>query len=311
MSTRLLGPGWIGLMLAGVIAGTMSTLAAKALAVSSLLVRNIYHHVHPNASARQSVLIARLVVVGVLALGVVSAEAVRDMETLIKIVLTINVPFGASVILMFFWRRLTAPAVWSAVCLSAFAILIAPLGASSVPFIARQPALVNVGTDPDGRVTPIYFKDVVRTESGNIDSPLEGRGRFNFECWVLARVGLDPARLSRSGRETAQFLFDGFFPFVVLILVSLGTRAPERARIDQFYGKMKTPVGATPELEIAAMAETRRDPRRFDHLKLFGAGSAWEFTKWDRVDTIGFFSCCAMSAAIVGLFVFALRLASG
>ena len=35
----------------------------------------------------------------------------RDMETLIKIVLTINVPFGAAVILMFFWRRLTVAAV--------------------------------------------------------------------------------------------------------------------------------------------------------------------------------------------------------
>jgi Na+/pantothenate symporter len=42
MSNRLLGPGLIGLMLAGVLAGTMSTLAAKALAISSLFVRNVF-----------------------------------------------------------------------------------------------------------------------------------------------------------------------------------------------------------------------------------------------------------------------------
>jgi hypothetical protein len=74
---------------------------------------------------------------------------------------------------------------------------------------------------------------------------------------------------------------------------------------------MKTPVGATPEFEAAAIAETQRNPHRFDATKLFGANSAWEFAKWDRVDTIGFASCCAMSGAIIGLFVLLLKLAAG
>jgi hypothetical protein len=112
--------------------------------------------------------------------------------------------------------------------------------------------------------------------------------------------------LTPAGRETAQFLFDAFFPFLVLFVVSLVTRPPERERIDQFYGKMKTPVGATPELEAAAMAETRRNPNRFEHTKLF-PGSSWEFAKWDRVDTLGFLGCCGVSAAIIGLFLFLLR----
>ena len=38
-----------------------------------------------------------------------------------------------------------------------------------------------------------------------------------------------------------------------MMLVSFVTRPPDRTRIDQFYGKMKTPVGATPELELAAI----------------------------------------------------------
>jgi hypothetical protein len=57
------------------------------------------------------------------------------------------------------------------------------------------------------------------------------------------------------------------------------------------------------------MAETRRNPRRFDHNKLFPR-SSWEFTKWDRVDTIGFVACCAVSGAIFGLFALLLRAAS-
>jgi Na+/proline symporter len=311
MSNRLLGPGLIGLMLAGVIAGTMSTLAAKALAMSSLFVRNVYRHARPGATQAQGIAIARWVVVAVLGLGIGSALAVHDMETLIKIVLTINVPFGAAVILMFFWRRLTVPAVWGAVGVSVFAILIAPLGASSVAAVARQAALVQTVPDATGRPVPVFFKEVVRVVPDDPASALEGRGRFNFECYVLSWAGLAPAKLTPADRETAQFLFDGFFPFLALITLSLVTRPPDRARIDQFYGRMKTPVGATPELEAAALAETQRNPRRFDHTKLLGPESAWEFTTWDRVDTIGFAGCCAVSGAIVGLFVLLLRLAAG
>jgi Na+/proline symporter len=310
MSIRLLGPGWIGLMLAGVIAGSMSTLAAKALAVSSLIVRNVYQHFSSNSSDARAVLVARIVVVLVLALGVIAAEAVRDMETVIKVVLTINVPFGAAVILMFFWRRLTIPAVWCSVCLSTFVILIAPLGASSVPSVARISSLTEMVPNALGRPMPVYFKEVIRVNPDDPQSVLEGRGRFNFECWLLSRVGVNVAGFSPAARETAQFLVDGFFPFVVLILVSVVTRPPERARIDQFYGKMKTPIGATPELEAAAMQQTRADPHRFDHTKLFGPQASWEFAKWDRQDTVGFLGCCAVSGAIVGVFVLLLRLAS-
>lgn len=109
LSQQLLGPGFLGLMLAGVLADTMSTLAAKALAISSLFVRNILRQIWPDASQATGVLAARCTVAAVLVIGVISAEAMRDLESLIKLTLTINLPFGAAVILMFFWRRLTAP----------------------------------------------------------------------------------------------------------------------------------------------------------------------------------------------------------
>jgi SSS family solute:Na+ symporter len=59
------------------------------------------------------------------------------------------------------------------------------------------------------------------------------------------------------------------------------------------------------------MEETRQNPHRFDHTKLFGAGSSWEFCKWDRVDTVGFLGCCATSGAIILVFWLLLRWASG
>lgn len=310
MTTKLLGPGFLGLMLAGVLAGTMSTLAAKALAIASLFVRNFCRHLWPGMTQAQSVRVARWTIFAVLALGVISAEVMNDVETLVKLVLTVNIPFGASVILMFFWRRLTCSAVWVAVLVSAVAILVAPLTAASIRTSARHPALTQLVTAPNGQPVPVYFKQVVRIDPADPSSALEGRGRFNFECWALGHVGLDPAKLTPSGRETAQFLFDSLFPFAVLILVSLVTRPPDRERIDQFYGKMKTPIGATPELEAAAMAETRRNPTRFASTKLFGATSNWEFAKWDRVDALGFLGCCATSGAIVLLFWGLLRWAA-
>jgi hypothetical protein len=155
----------------------------------------------------------------------------------------------------------------------------------------------------------VYFATVVHQKPADLASPLVGGGRFNLECWILAKAGLKVAALSPNQRLTAQFFFDGLFPFVVLVLASLVTRPTDPVRVAQFYGKMKTPVGATPELEAAARDATRRDPARFDHTKLF-PHSDWEFCRWTRVDTIGFLVCSALSAAIVGLFVFLLRVAA-
>jgi len=71
LSNRLLGTGLIGLMLAGVLAGTMSTLAAKALAISSLFVRNVYRQIWPDISQDTGVFYARCTIVAVLVLGIV------------------------------------------------------------------------------------------------------------------------------------------------------------------------------------------------------------------------------------------------
>ena len=93
---------------------------------------------------------------------------------------------------------------------------------------------------------------------------------------------------------------DGFFSFAVLCRVSLVTRTPAKERVDPLYGKMKTPVGPTPEWEEQAMAETWRNRGCFDDTTLLGAGSEGGFATRDRSDAVGFFGCCAVSGAIVG-----------
>lgn len=309
MSNRLLGPGLIGLMLAGVLAGTMSTLAAKALAISSLFVRNVYRYLRPEATQDQGVTAARWTIVVVLGLGVLSAELMGDVESIVKLVLTVNVPFGAAILTGFFWRRLTAKAVWWSVSLTVLTILVVPNIATEIRSVRQASELAVMSTADEAKPAPVYWKQLVRINPGDPTSALEGRGRFSLECYLLGKVGLDVAKLTPQGREAATFYFDGLFPFIVLVLVSYLTRPTDKARVDQFYGKMKTPVGDTPELEVAAMEETRRNPGRFDHTKLV-RDSTWEFCKWDRVDTIGFLICCAVSGAIIGIFVLLLKWAA-
>ncbi len=311
MSNQLLGPGLVGLMLAGVLAGTMSTLAAKALAISSLFVRNVYRQIWPDITQAQGVFYARCTIVVVLILGTVAATLMGSFYDVVKIVLTVNIPFGAAVLLTYWWRRVTAPAVWACVILSTLTILVIPWTASKIPALATHPTLAQPSTKPG---TGVYFSKVVHRDAADLSSPYVAAATrtngFNFEAWLVGKLGVDVVAMTPTQRFTLQFFFDALFPFAVLIGVSLLTRPTDPARVALFYGKMKTPVGDTPELEAAGMEETRRNPTRFDHTKLVPR-SNWEFCKWDRTDTIGFLVCCSLSAAIVGLFVFLLGLAGG
>jgi SSS family solute:Na+ symporter len=312
MSNQLLGTGLVGLMLAGVLAGTMSTLAAKALAISSLFVRNVYRQIWPDITQAQGVFYARCTIVVVLIMGTVAATLMGSFYDIVNIVLTVNIPFGAAVLLTYWWRRVTGPAVWACVVLSTLTILVIPWTASKFDAVAHSTELAQPSTKPG---TGVFFSKVVHRNANDLTSPYMAAptrtNRFNFEAWLVGKAGFDVVSLSPTQRFTLQFFFDGLLPFAVLILVSVVTRPTDPARVAQFYGKMKTPVGDTPELEAAAMAETARNPSRFDDTKLFGRNSWWEFCRWDRADTVGFIACCSLSAAIVGLFLFLLNLASG
>lgn len=311
MALLLLKPGFLGLMMAGLLAANMSTVAAQTMAVSALFARNIWQYFRPGTTDAGMVGVGRYAIIVILSVGVYAAASMDDVYSVVQLLLTVNVPFGASVMLIYFWRRLTAPAVWAAVIVSACLNIVFPsFIATQLDAFTRSPALTRQ-VEQDNRLVPVFFESVVRANPADPASASVGGKRFHLELWVLDRAGFDVAGLTASGRNAARFIYAGLFPFIVLVLVSLCTRAPDRARTNLFFGKMKTPVGATPELEAAAMEETRRHPQRFDHTKLLGTGSAWEFCKWDKVDTIGFIACLGLSGGILAGFWILLRLAAG
>ena len=157
---------------------------------------------------------------------------------------------------------------------------------------------------------PVYFERVTRLRVNDPSSPLEGAGRLHTELLILRVVGVDVVELTPGGRLAGRFFIDAVLPLLLVLAASVLTRPPSRDRVDQFFGKMKTPVGATPDLEAAEMQETRRHPHRFDHLKLWPS-SNWEWTRWNRVDAIGFAAACGVTLAILAFFWGLLRWAEG
>lgn len=305
MSRHLLGPGFLGLMLAGVLAANMSSVSTQAMSISALFVRNIYSYIKPASSQSHLLLVGRVAIAVILIVGIIAALNMNDFFVILQLMLTVNVPFGAAIVLMFIWRRLTSYAVWTAVLLSAIVNIIAPWIAPKISAIRENPAILVCASDDMGRQLPVFFDSVVRSDPSDSSSSLVGRGRFHVELWVLDHVGMDVVSMEPGTRLAARFFFDGLLPFILLIGVSLFSRAPARQVIDRFYGKMKTPVGATPEQEADAMAETMRNPSRFDQQKLFPRSSL-ELTRWNRTDTVGFLICCAVSGLIVTIFWFIL-----
>lgn len=302
MSRNLLGPGMLGIMFAGILAANMSTVASQGMAVSALFARNIYGAFKKNATDADLVRAGRWTLVVTLILGVVVATQLSSVYSVLQFAMTINAPFGAAIFLMFVWRKVSVKAVWISVILCACVNVIFPPFAHFAPAIAHNSVLVERAEASDGRPMPVYFDSVVRVDPEDPTSQLEGRGRFHTELLLLRATGLNPVHWSASTRFAARFFVDAFLPILMVLLISLFTRKPDKARVDQFFGKMKTPVADTPELDVIEMEKTNKDPHRFDHNKLF-PNSSWEFTKWDKVDTIGFILCCLATGVVLVLFV--------
>jgi solute:Na+ symporter, SSS family len=264
LSRLLLPPGFLGFMFIGLLAANMASIATRVMAISALFVRNLYRPVRGPHDEKREVVIGQVAGAVALAVSVAASLAMNETIAVTKFILTINLPFGAAVLLMFFWRRLTRTAVWWGVLSTGILIVIMPFGARLV-----------------------------------------GSDGFSAEGWLLERAGLPLSGYGPGGHLAAQFLFDAVFPFAVMIGVSLVTRPPPEEKVVRFFGKMKTPVGATRQLDDEELQKTLGSPGRFDETKIF-PHSSWEFTRWDRTDGVGFAACCGASASIIGLIWLAL-----
>ncbi len=125
-----------GLILAGILASTMSTADSQLLAASSSISQNIFQEAfHLKISQKTSMLIARITVVVIAVLGVIIA---RDPGSSIFGIVSFawagfGAGFGPVIICALFWKRTTLPAAIAGMAVGGISVfvwkyLIAPMG---------------------------------------------------------------------------------------------------------------------------------------------------------------------------------------
>lgn len=328
LTLLLLPIGLIGLMIVGILGGKLAALGTQSVILSALVVKNLYEPLFPGRSERHYMIVARASVPTLLGLGILVALWLGNAISLLKFMIAIGVIWGAPIFLIYQWRRLTKAAVVVEVVAMLIFIVVIPLVVSATPALRQSPAL-TISTrgqvvEVPGRATaedvkngkalregetilkmhtiepvPVFFEDgLARRDLSDPNSPLEGIGRFNIEIYLVALLGVDVRNFTPPILMTVRFVVDSVLPFLILIAISYMTPRGDPEKLAQFYVRLKTPVGATPEDEERAMAESRANPARFDHTKLF-PNTDWEFTKWDKTDTLGFLACCVLVGVVL------------
>lgn len=331
LSHNLLGPGLRGVMVAGILAANMSTLDAVCVYLSALFVRHLYKPMVPGKSQRHYINVSRLAIVGFLLLGIYVSVSMISIIHLIKALPSVNIIFGAPVLLLLFWKRLTLKAVYVQVVVCTIVLAILPEFLPILPSVRYAPQLtqkthehtlvypVQASADDvaDGLAeqvgqhiekpvivpaAPIYFDAVARTDPTDLDAPMTGIGRLHTELVIARCLGFDLQAFTPSGLLTLRYLVALALPFVLLIPISLLTHDKGLEKtIACFYAKMKTPVDPDPQKDAEQVQQSFADPTRFDHTKLF-ARSDWEFCKWTRTDVVGFLISVGVTLGMIVLF---------
>lgn len=335
----LLGPGFFGLMLVGVLAGEMASASAQCLTASALFVKNIYLVIWPRKSERDGLFIGRILIAVSLVVGIGVALIFDDLIAFAKMALTLNVAFGAAVLVLFKWRRVTETAMIASVVISLSVIVLIPFAVPVVKPLSTLEALhkttaerresrmvpANAADVAAGRARktgdriekvsviapkPIFFDQVVSLDPGKADAGRQGQGRFNCELYILSLLGLDLSKMLPAQLLALTFVFDSIFPFLLLFLFSFLTREKDPQRAERFYIKMRTPVVADLEKDAEILRYNLDNPAVTESTKLFPF-SSWELQKWTVRDSRAFIICCLIAAAIFGFFALLLNLGRG
>jgi solute:Na+ symporter, SSS family len=332
MTRELLGPGFVGLMIAAIMAGNMSTKGAVSLEFSAAFTQNILLPLRPKTGQRAQVNIGRAVILIVLFLSIFVAQRLDDVFVLFKNIISIGTIIGPALWLVYAWRRLTTKAVVVQMVLSILTTAVIPAVGPMFDAVRANPALtvqvpeqvfvistkavaedVKIGlADSVGQVIekrkvrppiPVFFDEVVRENETDLTSRLIGKGSFKNQIYYCSLLGVPVESMSKPQLATISLLFDIIFPFIVLFAVSLVTKRNSEKTLREFYGAMHTPTVADPEEDARRVKEAVEHPEIVESRKLF-PGTDWEFWKPSKMDIWGFIGCWAMVAVIIGLYLF-------
>jgi solute:Na+ symporter, SSS family len=141
-SKELLPAGFLGLMLACLIAALMSTTDTHMIVVSGLITNNIYKPLAKNRSEKHYLNAGRLFgVVHILGAIAVVLMGSSNLFEMIVLMLMINLTAGPSIMMAFLWRRTNTSGVWASMGGSLLLILFIPMFMSWSPAMRENQAL--------------------------------------------------------------------------------------------------------------------------------------------------------------------------
>lgn len=332
LSRALLGPGLMGIMITGMLLGHMPAVGVNAINFSATFTRNVYEELLPGLSQKHYLVVAKCAIAGVLILALLFSLFFSGVISLLSSLITFGTFFGAVGFLIYFWRRLTARAVWCGTFIWIFLMVVVAWGLPSLESFRRMPSLLLCTPETTARVyaaakaedvakglaetvgqsierttviapKPIFFEEIALVDPADVSKGYEGLKRFQFENWLSWRLGLPLERWGSAGLITNRWMMDAMLPFILLISISLLTPRPrpesaEFARLARFYARLKTPVKSDLAEDALEVAASEANPTRYDHRKMF-PGTDWEFTCWTMGDYLGFFGCWAGVLAIL------------
>lgn len=310
MSNDLLGIGLRGFMIAGILAANMSTLSGVCVYLSALFVRHLYKPFFNNKDEKHYITVSRFSIAGILLLGIYISVSTGSVINVIMMLPSLMTIFGAPVLLLLFWKRLTLAAVYAQVILCTIILACLPQILPQFEMFEQSKFLTQQTferTDEKKKViiqpSAIYYDSVARKNPDDPNSPMVGiGGRLHTELIIARMLGLNLQKMKPSTLLTVRYLVASFLPFAILIPVSLFTKNKGlEENIARFYVKMKTRVLADRAMDNAELEKSYAAPARFDHTKLF-PNSNWEFCKWTKEDFWGFLASSALTVVILLLF---------
>ncbi len=338
LAKTLLGPGLMGIMIAGMLLGHMPAVGVNAVNFSATFTRNVYEPLFVGRSPKHYLFVAKSSIAGVLFLGVGASMFFKDVIPLLSSLIAFGAFFGAVGFLIYFWRRLTGRAVMLGAVIWIVMMTVVAWGLPRVESFRRLESLQltnvervtqvkAVASEDDvkagkaakvgdsiskTRVIPpksVFFDAIARIDPKDPTKGTEGVGRFQVENWISYHLGLPLDKWTGAGLLANRWAFTAIFPCLLLIAFSLLSRrpaddSPEGVRLARFYARMKTPVYGDRAVDDREVAASEANPTRYDHTKIF-KNTDWEFTTWSKGDYLGFFGCWAGVIAIL-IFLWAL-----
>jgi SSS family solute:Na+ symporter len=324
---KLLGPGFVGIMMIGVLAANMSSLDAQSIALSALFLNQVYKPLLPDKSEAHYIFVGRIIVVLMILGGIGMALYVSNLLELFKYFISMPAIFGAAIWLGFMWRRLSRVAVIIQIFVSFMIMAIIPnvfqswnAARSHAPFlkqtVERKIEVTTKALKADveaglaervgqeitrQRVVPsypIFYEKIARQNPEDPNSKLIGYGRFDAEIWILSLCGIDFTGFTKAQLVATRFAFDALFPILLLVVLSYFSRPATQKTLDYFFAKVHTPVQPTPEQDARKVAENTENMHHFDSRKLFPK-THWEFHKPMKMDYLGFFGTWVLVGAII------------